>query len=58
MQSQVHRPNSEGAYQQCQRELPQLKVENQQVHRERERLLKEKDLTIQQLQQNNSNLTT
>ena len=41
-----------------QRELQQLKVENQRVNREKEQLLQEKDQTIQYLQLNNNHLTT
>ena len=41
-----------------QRELQQVKVENQRVNREKEQLLQEKDQTIQYLQLNNNHLTT
>ena len=41
-----------------QRELQQVKVENQRVNREKEQLLHEKDQTIQYLQLNNNHLTT
>ena len=41
-----------------QRELQQVKVENQRVNREKEQLLQEKDQTIQHLQLNNNHLTT
>ena len=41
-----------------QRELQQVKVENQRVNREKEQLLQEKDQTIQYLQLNNNYLTT
>ena len=41
-----------------QRELQQVKVENQRVNREKEQLLQEKDQTIQYLQLNSNHLTT
>ena len=41
-----------------QRELQQVKVENQRVNREKEQLLQEKDQAIQYLQLNNNHLTT